>query len=126
STEEAAEGILRDLRWLGLEWDEGPGRDAGTGPYFQSQRLDIYDRYIEQLLAEGKAYEAWDTPEELERMREEAVAAKQNFRYRRRTWTEEEIAGFVTEGRRPVVRLAAGHEAVHHHDEVLGTVTLAP
>src|SRR5690606_11177289 len=100
------------------------GRDAGTGPYFQSQRLDLYDRYVEQLLAEGKAYEAWDTPEELEAMREEALAAKQNFRYRRRTWTDAQIAGFVAEGRRPVVRFARGREDVHRHDEVLGTVTL--
>jgi glutamyl-tRNA synthetase len=125
STEEAAEGILRDLRWLGLDWDEGPGRDAGTGPYFQSERLDLYDRYLHELLVAGKAYEAWDTPEELEAARAKAAAEKRNFRYRRRSWTDREIAAFRAEGRRPVVRLLVGDDReVHHLDEILGPVTL--
>jgi len=56
STVEAAAGILEDLRWLGLEWDEGPDRPGGYGPYRQSERLDIYRRYAADLLNRGKAY----------------------------------------------------------------------
>src|SRR5690606_33880959 len=68
STEESYRGILRDLRWLGLQWDEGPDLpDPGPhGPYLQSQRLDLYNRYVDQLLASGHAYLAWETPEELD------------------------------------------------------------
>ena len=74
STEEAAVGIQRDLRWCGIDWDEGPGRDGGCGPYFQSQRLDIYNAWVEKLLQSGRAYRAWETKEELDRLRKEAEA----------------------------------------------------
>jgi glutamyl/glutaminyl-tRNA synthetase len=75
SSDAASVGFLRDLEWLGIRWDEGPefvAPDATTigggpnGSYFQSERLDIYNRYCDQLVAEGKAYEAWETSEELD------------------------------------------------------------
>ncbi len=77
--------LIEDMRWLGLDWDEGPGLSAQTarataptkgefGPYRQSERLAIYAKYTEQLLAEGKAYRCFCTPEELEAERELAVA----------------------------------------------------
>jgi glutamyl-tRNA synthetase len=62
NTEEAVNVILDGLRWLGLDWDEGPGREGSFGPYFQSQRETIYERYFQQLLAGGHLYEdggAW-------------------------------------------------------------------
>lgn len=57
SSDASTRGILEDLRWLGLTWDEGPEVGGPHGPYFQSQRLDLYNRYIDQLLRDGKAYE---------------------------------------------------------------------
>ena len=62
NTEEAVQVILDGLRWLGLDWDEGPGREGACGPYFQSQREHLYERYFQQLLAAGHLYEdggAW-------------------------------------------------------------------
>lgn len=126
STDEAAAGIIRDMRWLGLQWDEGPEAEAaGTGPYFQSQRLDLYNRHMQELLDSGAAYEAWESAEELRAERDAARAAKENFRYKRRPTTPEQIEAWRAEGRTPVIRLAAPTHAVHVHDEVLGDVHLA-
>ena len=72
----ALEGILEGLRWLGIDWDEGPGVGGAFGPYFQSQRLDIYRREAERLVAAGQAYYCHCTPERLDRMRAEQAAAK--------------------------------------------------
>lgn len=126
STEESYRGILRDLRWLGLQWDEGPDLpDPGPfGPYLQSQRLDLYNRYVDQLLASGHAYLAWETPEELEAERRAAHEAKQDYHYRRRHYDPADIARFQAEGRTPVVRLGAPDHAVTVDDAVLGSVTL--
>lgn len=126
STEEAALGILRDLRWLHLDWDEGPGReDAGdVGPYFQSKRKELYDRHVQQLLDEGKAYEAWETREELDALRRKAEARKETFRYRRREYGDDDLARFRDEGRKPVVRLEAPPQARTIRDEILGEVTV--
>lgn len=74
--------ILDTFRWLGLSFDEGVGVGGDKGPYRQSERRDIYRVYVEKLLAEGKAYYAFDTPEELEAMRkrlEEAKAISQQY-----------------------------------------------
>jgi glutamyl-tRNA synthetase len=126
STHEAAQGILRDLRWLGLSWDEGPGaEDEGTGPYFQSKRLDTYGQFFDQLMAADVAYEAWDTPAELTALREAARADKRNFRYRRTRYTQDQRETFRAEGRKPVLRLAAPDHAIHIDDDILGTVTVA-
>ncbi|TVQ92062.1 MAG: glutamate--tRNA ligase [Deltaproteobacteria bacterium] len=122
STVESTVGILRDLAWLGLEWDEGPGKDRGHGPYFQSERLHLYGPYFDQLLAEGHAYEAFDTREELQAAREAALATKQDFRYRDPGLSPEQIEAFKAEGRPSVLRLRAPDHAIRVHDEVLGEV----
>lgn len=125
STEEAALGILRDMQWLGLQWDEGPGiHNEQYGPYYQSQRLDLYRTYAQQLLAEGKAYEAWETAAELAAERKIAEANKENYRYHRRTYSPDDIERFKAEGRKPVVRLAAPGHAVTVSDLVRGDVTV--
>ena len=134
SSDAASVGFLRDLDWLGIRWDEGPAYTApdGTvvgggsnGSYFQSERLAIYARYTERLLAEGKAYEAWDTPEELEAMRKDATARKEAFRYRARgELSAENRARYLAEGRVPVVRFRTPQVAITIHDEVLGDATL--
>src|SRR3954470_1137786 len=61
STAEAAAGILQDLLWLGLNWDEGPVVGGGKNEYFQSTRLELYDKHIQELLAKGLAYEAYES-----------------------------------------------------------------
>jgi len=83
NTPAAARQVMEDLRWLGIEWDEGPEVGGPNGPYFQSQRKDIYDKYIKQLIDEKKAYYCFDTTEELQAMREEAQAGKKNLIYPR-------------------------------------------
>jgi glutamyl-tRNA synthetase len=79
----AAKQVMDDLQWLGIKWDEGPEIGGPAGPYFQSQRLDIYNRYIQQLLTTGKAYYCFDTADDLEQMRKKAAEKKQNFIYPR-------------------------------------------
>lgn len=74
SREEYEHNLIQDLRWLGLDWDEGPDVGGQYGPYRQSERLELYHQYARQLLDEGKAYYCFCTPEELEKERETALA----------------------------------------------------
>ena len=89
SSETATLGILEDLSWLGINWDIGPvhGKSGGDpnniGPFYQSQRLSIYKGIVEQLLETDLAYPAFETPEQLDKMRKDARQKKVNFRYRR-------------------------------------------
>ncbi len=83
NTPTATKQVIADLGWLGIDWDEGPDVGGPNGPYMQSQRRDIYDRYIKKLLDEGKAYYCFETPEELQAMREKAIAEKKTFIYPR-------------------------------------------
>jgi glutamyl-tRNA synthetase len=124
STDESTRGILRDLRWLGLEWDEGPGKDGGVGPYFQSQRLDLYERYHAELEGEDRAYLAWESREELGAMRAEAMKNKRGFRYARRSYTAADTARFAAEERTPVLRFAAPRHDIIVRDHILGDVKL--
>ena len=73
STDEATRGILRDLRWLGLQWDEGPEVGGPGAPYLQSQRRDRYEEIFQTLIEGGHAYWAWETREELNALRLEAA-----------------------------------------------------
>ena len=129
--EAAVESIVRDLQWLGLDWDEGIGEDDASkaGPFQQSLRLDIYKKYLQQLLDESKAYYAFDTPEELEVMREAAQAEKRDFRYPRpedkKLPTADDVEKARSEGRPVVVRLLAPNRDIKIHDEVFGDVTIA-
>ncbi|MDD4803461.1 MAG: glutamate--tRNA ligase family protein, partial [Syntrophomonas sp.] len=83
STDESAQGILEGLNWLGLDWDEGPNVGGPYGPYCQSQRLDIYQQFIRQLLDENKAYYCFCSPDEIKKQRDEAYKAKINYTYSR-------------------------------------------
>lgn len=121
STAESAAGILNDLQWLGLTWDEGPTVGGAKNSYFQSERLPIYDQYLKELLAKGHAYEAFESAAQLTEMRKTAEAAKKPFRYRR------DMPGRVTApqpGVAPVVRFAMPYEDITHHDLILGDVTV--
>jgi glutamyl-tRNA synthetase len=81
STAEAVQAILDGLRWLGLDWDEGPEAGGAHGPYFQMQRLDLYREYAQKLIGEGKAYACTCTREELDLQREQARAEKRQYIY---------------------------------------------
>jgi len=98
STKEAIEVIIEGLKWLGLDWDEGQ--------YYQMQRLEIYKKYAQQLLTEDKAYYCYCLPEELEEIRQSALAEKKPPKYdgRCRYLTAEEKREYETQGRKPVIR----------------------
>ncbi|RPF49760.1 glutamyl-tRNA synthetase [Thermodesulfitimonas autotrophica] len=105
--EGAAQGIIESLRWLGLDWDEGPDKGGPAGPYRQSERLALYRREAERLVASGAAYFCYCTPEELAAEREEARKAGRVPRYsgRCRELTPAERAAKEAQGRKPAVRL---------------------
>lgn len=110
--------ILTSLKWLGLNWDEGPEVGGQFGPYAQTERLEIYRKYAEQLLQEGKAYRCFCTTEQLEAEREKQKEAKQPFRYARtcRNLTEEECQKRLAAGEKFSLRLkipAEGNIVVH-------------
>src|SRR5437763_9405238 len=75
--------IYDTLHWLGLDWDEGPDKGGPFAPYRQSERLDTYRPHVEKLLADGKAYYCWCTPERLAEMRTAQQKAKQPTGYDR-------------------------------------------
>jgi glutamyl-tRNA synthetase len=102
------ERIIYDaLAWLGLDFDEGPQQGGEYGPYRQSERTEIYQKYAQQLLESGAAYKAYETPEELAAMKEEQAKQKLPPRYNgaHRDLSDEQRAAFEAEGRRAVVRL---------------------
>lgn len=84
STDENTAAILEGLRWIGLDWDEGPEVGGPHEPYFQSQRGAIYRSYIERLLTEQKAYRCYCTPAEIDEQKAKAQAEKRQYRYDRR------------------------------------------
>lgn len=110
--EQSLAPILHGLRWLGIEWDEGPEVGGPYGPYFQSQRAERYRQAVEALLESGAAYRDFATPEELAAEREAAKSAGRAFVYSRR-WmahSDADAARFEAEGRRGVVRLRMPRE----------------
>ena len=133
SSAAACQALMHDLRWLGIDWDEGPefdGMGGGEfGPYFCSKRLDIYRKYIEQLIDEGKAYRAFETPQELEAARNDAKRQKRGYRYDRSALKLDEatIQAYLDEGRPYVVRFRLPNdEPIVVRDEVRGEVTVDP
>jgi glutamyl-tRNA synthetase len=124
--------LVEDLHWLGLNWDEGPG-DVGApekgshGPYRQSERLAIYAEHTERLLAQGKAYRCFCTPEELEAERAVATAehGPQIYSGRCRSLTPAIIAENIAAGKPFAVRLKIGVEPLRFHDLVRGPVEFA-
>ncbi len=135
SSDESARGILEDLAWLGIDWDDGPelrsqaktigGDSRHVGPYFQARRVEHYNRYINQLIAAGRAYPSFETPEQLETMRRDAAAKKQTFRYDRSVMGMDERLRRMKAGEPHVVRFAAPAEPITVHDQVLGDVHYA-
>jgi len=126
----AEEYIIESFRWLGIKFDEGVSFGGKCGPYRQSERRDIYRKYVDELLAKGKAYIAFDTPEQLESKRGEI----KNFQYDAKTRMmmtnsltlgEEETRSRVADGQQYVVRFKVepGQE-VHVNDMIRGDVVI--
>ncbi len=119
--------IMDDLRWLGLEWDEGISVGGPYGPYYQTQRMDLYNAAIQRLLDAGDAYYVFDTAEELDVMRKQAEAEKRGFRYSRpaRFPDAADVERARAAGKPIVVRFKMPAVDVTVHDEVMGDVTVA-
>ncbi len=121
---ESYAAILDALRWLGLDWDEGPEVGGPYAPYRQSERSEIYRDVVSRLLAAGEVYEAYSTAEEVEARH---VAAGRNpklgYDNHDRTLSEAERARFVAEGRKPVLRLRMPDEDLTWNDLVRGPTT---
>lgn len=120
----AEEYIIESFRWLGIDFDEGAGYGGDKGPYRQSERRGIYKKYVDQLLAEGKAYIAFDTPEELGAKRE----AVKNFQYDASTRGQmrnsltlpaEEVERLIAEGQQHVVRFKIEPGIDVHVDDII-------
>lgn len=123
-SEESYEQIIESLRWLGLDWDEGPDKGGPHAPYRQSQRMDIYADVAQKLLEGGYAYESFSTAEEVQE-RHRAAGRNPNLGYDGydRNLTEEQKAAFRAEGRTPVLRMRMPDEDITFVDLVRGEVT---
>ncbi|MCC6125952.1 MAG: glutamate--tRNA ligase [Pirellulales bacterium] len=114
NVEAALAPILEGLKWLGIDWDEGPGIGGPHAPYYQSQRADRYRAAVEKLIASGHAYRDYATTGEIQAEREAAQAEKSSFVYSRRFMAEtpDDCKRFEAEGRQGVVRLKMPREGV--------------
>lgn len=123
----AEEELMTSLRWLGLEWDEGPDVGGPHAPYRQSLRRDIYQHYARQLINRGHAFYCFCTPERLEKMRQEQMKNKQPLRYDGtcRRLDPDEAARRVAHGERHTIRFKMPEEgAVIAHDEMRGDIVV--
>ncbi|MFC2007116.1 glutamate--tRNA ligase [Chloroflexota bacterium] len=124
--EGAEEDIKDGLKWLGLDWDEGPDIGGEYAPYYQSQRLELYQQAAQRLINEGKAYRCYCSSERLESVRKERAASKELTGYDRhcRELTEAERAKQESEDVVPVVRFRMPLEGrTSYHDEIYGDVS---
>jgi glutamyl-tRNA synthetase len=118
--------MMEAMRWLGLEWDEGPGTTGRYGPYRQSERTPLYAAVAHELLRRGHAYDAYETPEELAEDRERAQKEGRPPGYSgaHRELTDEQRDAYLAEGRKPVIRVRTPDEGViGFADLVRGEVT---
>ena len=119
--EEGERSQLKYMAWLGLDYDEGIGKEKEFGPYRQSERIEIYQKYAEQLLAEDKAYKCYMTAEELEAEREEQVANGVPPRYsgKHAHLTKEEQEQFEKEGRKPSIRIRVPQDRTYSFNDMV-------
>ena len=124
-TDEYIQAAIDTLKWLGLDWDEGPEVGGPNGPYLQSQRLDIYAEWAQKFLDQKDAYHCYCKPDELEARREAQRAANVAPGYdgQCRDLTEAQIADYKAEGREAVVRMRMPDGSTTFTDEIRGDVT---
>jgi len=121
--------IIETLHWLGLDWDEGPDKGGPYGPYRQSERLPLYQKYARQLVEQGHAYECWCSPERLEQMRAEQMRNKKPPGYDRMCLgkTREERAALPGADEQPVIRMRVpDHDVPLTFDDLIRGSTNAP
>jgi glutamyl-tRNA synthetase len=125
STDDSVQGIIDTLRWLGLDWDEGPEVGGPYGPYRQTERMEVYREAADSLMAGGNAYRCYCTPEELEERRKAALARGEPPGYdgRCRKLSEEERRRFEEEGREYAIRFATPGRDVTVDDVIRGPST---
>ncbi|KAF1082436.1 MAG: Glutamyl-tRNA synthetase [Candidatus Rifleibacterium amylolyticum] len=124
STQESVDGLLRDMKWLGLTWDEGPEVGGPHGPYFQSQRLEIYQSYARRLLDNGAAYPCFCKEEELEAKRQKAEEEHRSLHYDGtcRHLSKDEVERRIAAGETYVVRVKVPEKDYVLEDLVRGRV----
>ncbi len=122
STPEAVNAILEGLKWLGLDWDEGPEKGGDYGPYFQTQRLSLYKKYADKLLASKEAYYCYCSAEELALRRKRQLSEGKSSIYDRKclNLSETEKKRLLQEGRKPAIRLKMPERKIIVHDLIKG------
>jgi len=118
SKKEYEDNILEGLKFLGIEWDEGPGTDGPLGPYRQSERLEIYEKYLRQLLEEGKAYYCFCSPEEIEAQKEEMIARGVPPKYsgKCRDLSKDVVEAYLKEGKPTTIRIKMPNKVIKFED----------
>ena len=124
-TDEYIQAAIDTLKWLGLDWDEGPEVGGPNSPYLQSQRLDIYAKWAQTFLDQGDAYHCYCSPDELEAVREEQRKANvaPGYNGHCRDLTADQIAAYKAQGREAVVRMRMPDGTTTFTDEIRGDVT---
>jgi glutamyl-tRNA synthetase len=124
STEESVAAILDSMLWLGLDWDEGPGREAAAGPYFQSQRAEKYREFAARILDSRHAYKCFCTPDELKERKTESLAQKGILKYdgRCREFAADEALSFERGGKPWVLRFKIREGVTSWVDGVKGDI----
>jgi glutamyl-tRNA synthetase len=129
--ENAVENLVESLNWAGIEFDEGPVSGGDFGPYYQSQRLEIYKKYAETLLSNGYAYYAFDTSEEIEQMRQKQQSEGKDPKYDRQsmksqvTLSPEEAQRLISSAVPYVIRLKVPNDSeVHFKDIIRGDISI--
>ena len=122
SKEEYTQNIYDSLRAMGLNWDEGPDIGGSYGPYKQSDRFDLYNKYAQELLDSGKAYLCWCSQEELEAEKEKSLQEKNAYIYsgKCKNLTNEQLEAYKREGRKPTIRFSVQHRQLQFEDIVRG------
>ncbi|MCL5674216.1 MAG: glutamate--tRNA ligase [Candidatus Omnitrophica bacterium] len=122
SKKEYEENIIDDLKWIGIQWDEGPDTGGDYGPYRQTERIETYKEFAEKLLKEKKAYYCYCTKEEIEERNRQSQKEKSGYDNKCRNLTEKEAEKHINEGRKPVLRLLVPEKNVVVHDLIRGQV----
>jgi len=123
SRKEYETAIMEDLRWFGVEWDEGPDKGGEFGPYRQTERLSLYREAAENLLREGRVYRCYCTREETGRRNEKAGKNESaGYDNHCRNLTQEDIKRYEREGRKPVLRLKVPQKSIKVNDLIRGEV----
>lgn len=120
--EAALKDLLRDLKWLGLQWDEGPGCEGDCGPYFQSERLDIYHREVKKLLDSGDAYYCFCSEERLQQVRAEQEKSHipvTGYDRHCRNISREEAEARIAAGEKAVIRFKVPESGVTEFDDII-------